>query len=34
MLEGVVPELVLMRDLREELDALRTDLRASGVLAA
>ena len=34
MLEGVVPELVLVRDLREELDALRTDLRASGVLAA
>lgn len=34
MLEGVVPKLVLMRDLREELDALRTDLRTSGVLAA
>lgn len=34
MLEGVVPELVLVRDLREELDALRTDLRATGVLAA
>jgi (p)ppGpp synthase/HD superfamily hydrolase len=33
MLERAVPELSLVRDLREELDALRTDLRASGVLA-
>ena len=33
MLEGVVPDLTLVQDLREELDALRTDLRACAVLA-
>ena len=32
MLEGVVPDLTLVQDLREELDALRTDLRAHGLL--
>ena len=34
MLERVVPELGLVHDLAEELDALRADLYAHGVLAA
>ena len=34
MLERVVPELALVQDLAEELDALRADLYARGVLAA
>ena len=33
MLEGVVPELTLVQELREELGALRTDLRACAVSA-
>ena len=34
MLERVVPELALVQDLAEELDALRAELYARGVLAA
>jgi hypothetical protein len=32
MLESVVPELSLVKDLREELAVLRGELRASGLL--